>query len=238
MKLPKLTEKETRKRAELTRAPRPRLAATIVLYSGTKKDPRILMGRRSPRNDFMPSVYVFPGGRVDRADSYAPFTGDLSPRTENILEAAFTPRKARALALSAIRETWEETDLMLGRSGRWTKNINHPSWDAFRSAGILPDLTGIELFGRAVTPPHRHKRYDTWFFAQRIDDSPNPVTDSQELSNVGWYSFEEIESLELQRATVMMLSVFKEYLRRPVPEPRIFHSYMRHRRYVQDKFPR
>jgi len=52
--------------------------------------------RKGSNHDFMPSVYVFPGGRVDRGDSYAPYAGDLSPRTETILEAACSPRQARA----------------------------------------------------------------------------------------------------------------------------------------------
>ena len=110
----KITEGERAKRKELTRAPKPRVASTLVLSCGSGRSVKILMGQRSSRHDFMPSVYVFPGGRVDRADSYAKYSGDLSPRTERILEAAYNPRRARAVALASVRETWEETGLMLG----------------------------------------------------------------------------------------------------------------------------
>lgn len=237
MKLPKLTKTEAEKRQALKRAARPRLASTIVLYTGTRQNPKILMGQRSPRNDFMPSVYVFPGGRVDRSDSYAPYEGDLSARTERILEAAYSPRKARACVLAAIRETWEETGLMMGRSAVWAKNINDPSWDEFRQAGILPDLSGIEAFGRAVTPPHRHKRYDTWFFIQKFKGDASNIGDSGELSNVGWYDWEAIKSLEMQRATTMMLAVLKDYLKTDRPSPSVFHSYMNRGTYVQEQFP-
>lgn len=143
MKLPKLTKEELAKRQALKRAARPRLASTIVLYTGKRENPKILMGQRSSRNDFMPSVYVFPGGRVDRSDGYAPYDGDLNRRTTHILEAAYPARKARACVLAAIRETYEETGLMLGRSGKWARNINDESWDAFRQADILPDLSNI-----------------------------------------------------------------------------------------------
>lgn len=237
MKMPRLTKVETRKRAELKRAPRPRLASTIVLYTGSRQNPKILMGQRSPRNDFMPSVFVFPGGRVDRSDSYAPFGGDLSVRTARILEAAYSPRKSRACVLAAIRETWEETGLMLGQSGRWTKNVNDISWDAFRQAGIMPDLSEIEVFGRAVTPPHRHKRFDTWFFIQKFDGDMSNIEDSGELSNVGWYNWEDIKTLELQRATTMMLAVLKDYLKTQRPPNAIFHSYMNRGKYIQGQFP-
>jgi len=237
MKLPKLTETELSKRKALSRAARPRIAATIVLYTGSRSNPRILMGQRSSRNDFMPSVYVFPGGRVDRVDSYAPYHGDLSPRVERILETVYAPRKARACVLAAIRETWEETGLMLGDEQKWTRNISNDSWDDFRKSEIMPDLSNIDIFGRAVTPPHRHKRYDTWFFIQKFDGDTSVVADSGELSNVNWFTFKEIEKLELQRATTMMLAVLREYLERPKPDPKIFYSRMHNGRYIQDGFP-
>jgi len=237
MKMPKLTTVEAEKRAALKRAARPRLASTIVLYTGTRQNPKILMGQRSSRNDFMPSVYVFPGGRVDRSDSFAPFDGDLSARTERVLETAYGPRKARACVLAAIRETWEETGLMFGRPAKWSKNVNDPSWDAFRQADILPDLSDIEVFGRAITPPHRHKRYDTWFFIHKFGGDISSIADSGELSNVGWYSWNEIETLKMQRATTMMLAVVKDYLRSDRPAPDIFYSYMNRGTYRQERFP-
>ncbi len=221
----KITDTERAKRKELTRAPKPRLASTLVLTCGSGKHLKILMGQRSTRHDFMPSVYVFPGGRVDRADSYAKFAGDLSPRTERILEAAYAPRRARAVALASVRETWEETGLMLGSSADTGRNLNHASYDAFREAGQLPDLSDIEVFGRAVTPPHRHKRFDAWFFVKNLGDiSPPKISDSSELLNVGWFTFEQIADLETQRATDMMLQVLKRYLKADRPPDQIFYS--------------
>jgi 8-oxo-dGTP pyrophosphatase MutT (NUDIX family) len=234
----KITKTERNKRQELTRAPRPKTAATIVLTCGPKDNPKILMGQRSARHDFMPSVYVFPGGRVDRADSFAPYAGDLSPRSARILEAAYSPRRARAMALAAIRETWEETGLMLGAPAPQTRNINHPSYDAFRAEGLLPDLSGTEVFGRAITPPHRHKRFDTWFFIKHLGNTAPPATsDSAELQGVGWFTWEQIAELELQRATQMMLDVLRGYLKHTKPPADIFYSRAKYGRYEMPRFP-
>ena len=233
-----LTQGEKDQRAKLSRAARPRVAATIVLTHGPRDNPKILMGKRSARHDFMPSVYVFPGGRVDRADSYAAYLGDLSPRNSRILEAAFTPRKARAVVLAAIRETYEETSLFLAQDAPDQKNLNHPSWDAFRQAGLKADLSDINVFGRAVTPPHRHKRFDAWFFHKDMGEGPLPVIkDSAELLDVGWFTFEQIKELELQRATKMMLNVLQDYLKYDRPPRDIFYSYARNGKYLSETFP-
>lgn len=234
----RMTDKERNKRKELSRAPRPRIASTIVLTHGSKDNPRILMGQRSSKHDFMPSVYVFPGGRVDRGDSYVDYAGDLSPRTENILEAAFSPRKARAVVLASIRETYEETSLLLGDPNATTRNINHPSWAAFRQANLRPSLDGIEVFGRAITPPHRHKRFDAWFFIKHLDMPNLPkIADSTELLNVGWFTFEEIKALELQRATQMMFKVLQQYMSYDRPPPLIFFSHAKYGKFLTDSFP-
>ena len=234
----RMTDKEQHKRKELTRAPRPRVASTIVLTHGPKDKLRILMGQRSSKHDFMPNVYVFPGGRVDRGDSYVDYAGNLSARTEKIMEAAFSPRKARAVVLASVRETYEETSLLLGQQGATTRNINHPSWDAFRQANLKPDLDGIEVFGRAITPPHRHKRFDAWFFIKHLETPNLPnIKDSAELLNVGWFTFEEIWKLELQRATQMMLKVLQQYMSYDRPPAHIFYSHAKHGKFLTDTFP-
>lgn len=239
MNLPKIvmTEKEKAQRAAMPRAVKPKRAATIVLIQGGKDNPRILMGQRGKGHDFMPSIYVFPGGRVDRSDSYAPYTGSLSPRTESILEAAYAPRAARALLLTAIRETYEETSLILGRKEQSSKNMTDPSWRDILDHGFMPDLSGIEVFGRAITPPHRHKRFDTWFFVKHLEGDVADTADSAELLNVDWFTFDEIDALKTHRATDMMLQVLKKYLSRDTAPRKIFYSRMARGKYVMSDFP-
>jgi len=234
----KLTKSELSKRKILDRAPRPRLASTIVLIHGPRNNPKILMGKRSIKHDFMPSVYVFPGGRVDRCDSYVKYTGELSKRTEMILETAFTARKARALVLASIRETYEETALMIGKNE--SKNTTSKSiWNDFQKAGITPSLDGIEVFGRAITPPHRHKRFDAWFFIKNIKTPKVPdIFDTAELEDVAWFTLEQIWELNLQRATKMMLKVLEEYLNYKSPPPYIFFSRNESGKFITDTYPK
>ena len=233
-----MNAKEKAQRAALSRAARPRIASTIVLYTGSKDNPRILMGQRASRHDFMPSVFVFPGGRVDRSDSYVPYVGDLSPRTETILESAYSPRKARAVALTTLRETFEETGLMLGAKSETQNNPKDPSWQAFIDKGLLPDLSGIEVFGRAITPPHRHKRFDTWFFVRHVSENLMATpSDSTELLNVDWFTLEQIKALKTHRATDMMIEVLKHYLSRDTAPRNIFFSRMMRGHYLQSGFP-
>lgn len=235
---PKLTDAELSKRKNLDRAPRPRLASTIVLTHGPKNKPKILMGKRSIKHDFMPSVFVFPGGRVDKCDSYAKYTGELSLRTKTILETAYNPRKARALVLASLRETYEETSLMIGSKGIYKTNSTS-TWSEFHKAGLTPSLNGIEVFGRAITPPHRHKRFDAWFFIKNIETQiPPDISDTAELEDVAWFTFEQIWELNLQRATKMMLNALVEYLNFQTPPPHIFFSRAERGKFITDTYPK
>lgn len=222
------------KRAAQTRAVRPKLASTIVLYRGSKDNPKILMGQRAKAHDFMPSVYVFPGGRLDRADSFAPHSGQMMPRTRRLLARYYSPARSRAIILAAIRETFEETGLCLTQSAQGPiKNINHPTWDSLRQKQLLADMSNIEVFGRAVTPPYRPKRFDTWFLLRHVNETTlsGQMSDSRELLNLDWYDWEQIKALKTARATDMMLQVLKDYLKHTQPPNKVFYS-----RWQRNKF--
>ena len=128
---------------------RPADAASLMILDGRGTDARVLMGRRSTAHAFMPDVYVFPGGRVDRADGRAATTGALRPEDERRI-LAHTPRpspaRARAMAVAALRETVEETGLVIGD-------------------GAAHDLSPLRYVARAITPPGRSRRFDARFFA-------------------------------------------------------------------------
>lgn len=234
----KVSDKHKAQRAAMGRAARPFLASTVVIIRDGKSGPEILMGQRSSRHDFMPDVYVFPGGRVDRADSYAPYVGALAPRTENLLESALPAARARACALAAIRETFEETGLILGRKGNTKRNINHPGWDRFFAKDFLPDISKLAVFARAETPPYRPKRFDTWFFLARVGDGKElpPVSDSVELLNTGWFPLKEAKALKMHVITENMVNEVEKLLGADALPSKIPFSRYRHGRFIYTPF--
>src|SRR5205807_6364422 len=96
---------------------RPKDAATLILVDRDGRMPKVLLGKRHTRHKFMPGKFVFPGGRVDPADRHMPVARSLDPGAQaNLMKrvAHPSPAGARALALAAIRETFEETGLVVG----------------------------------------------------------------------------------------------------------------------------
>src|SRR5262245_38042674 len=145
---------------------RPKDAATLILVDRAGRVPKVLLGKRHHGHKFMPGKFVFPGGRVDPADQRMPVARPLDPATEaHLMKRLQRPSaaKARVFALAAIRETFEETGLLLGVRGQATTVPRGP-WAAFAQANILPDLGDLHFIGRAITPPGRPRRFDARFF--------------------------------------------------------------------------
>ena len=104
------------------RSDRPRDAATLVIIDTSTGVPRVLMGRRRTDQVFLPNKFVFPGGGVDSADRGVSCASELRTSEATKLLLAMRPEpsaaKARALALAAIRETFEEAGLLVGERRR------------------------------------------------------------------------------------------------------------------------
>lgn len=195
---------------------RPRLAASLILTRGARDNLEVLMGRRSARHVFMPNKYVFPGGRVDRADNTAPLAADLTTEPLSVMQKHLTERRARAAAVVAVRETAEETGLLIAAAGE--ARSRHPHWRPFQRDGLLPDLSGLRLITRAITPPGRKRRFDTWFFTADVSalaDDRSPVP-SDELEDVHWVALPDAKKLDLPIVTHFVLD---ELLRVQPPEP-------------------
>jgi 8-oxo-dGTP pyrophosphatase MutT (NUDIX family) len=98
-----------------------------------------------------------------------PAAGDLAP--EVVAQVAAAPRRrlqapdrfARALALAAVRETFEETGLVLGQTApaRGRRRKGPHGWDRFLDLGYQPDLSSLGYLARAITPPGR-TRDSSW----------------------------------------------------------------------------
>ena len=193
-------------------ARRPRDAATLILLDRANGRRFVLLGKRHARHAFMPNKYVFPGGALDPADRRMSVAAPLDTEVEAKLMAA-TRRPsaglARALALAAIRETFEETGLAVGVLGRPT-NPPAGAWARFAATGVAPALDLLDFVARAITPPGRSRRYDARFFvadaasiACRVEGI---VHDGSELVELVWTPLDEARRLDLPLITRAVLA--------------------------------
>ena len=197
------------------RSPRPRDAATLILVRRDQALPRVLMGKRASGHDFMPDKYVFPGGRVDPQDGRALSYSELAPTEEAKLR--FQARRVpRAFALTAIRETFEETGLLIGRNAEMPARAP-AGWQRLYDMDIAPCLENLRFIGRAVTPPYRPKRFDARFFmaeAEKVLIDDRPPLDGAELHDLQWVSLRDAMKLDLPSVTRFMLGEIDERLSR------------------------
>ncbi len=203
------------------RAIRPKDAATLILVRRDAARPRVLMGQRSRGHVFMPDKWVFPGGRVDRADTLAPAACELLPDVEARLAEGNVRRHARAFALAAVRETFEETGLVVGRPGALSGRVP-AAWAEYASHGAAADLSRFEFLGRAITPPRRPRRFDARFFfaaAEEVLLDDRPHASGEELLHVEWFDLDEAEALDLPMVTRFVIGQVRRRLAGEQVEP-------------------
>jgi 8-oxo-dGTP pyrophosphatase MutT (NUDIX family) len=180
---------------------RPKDAATLILTRARAGGCELLMGRRAPGHVFMASKWVFPGGRVEPADHSAASATELAPAAAARLAREVAPRRARALALAAVRETFEETGLLLAEPAP-AASVAGP-WREFRAVGALPDLAALAYIARAITPPGRSRRFDARFFMADAGAllHPDPTAGSGELDEIAWIPLAGADALDLPAIT-------------------------------------
>ena len=165
------------------------------------------MGRRVGGHAFMPDKWVFPGGRIHRSDFGVAVAGELTAGVAADLARTCAVQRGRALALAAVRETFEETGLILGAPGRG-RVPPRSEWAAFVATGHLPDLSGLALVGRAITPPARTRRFDARFFtvdaARLVALEPGPGCG--ELDEIAWFDWDAAAALDLPSITRAILA--------------------------------
>jgi 8-oxo-dGTP pyrophosphatase MutT (NUDIX family) len=220
---------------------RPKDAATLILVDRSGATPKVLVGKRHDNVVFMPGKFVFPGGRVDKADNRVPVAASIPKELEvNLLKGSpkITPSRARSLAVAAIREACEETGLCLGRrTDGVAPKLEGPKlegpWQPFSDAGLLPDPSGLFLIARAITPPGRIKRFDTRFFTadasaitHRVEGVIHP---DAELVELVWVELGSKPLADLHPMTKNVLGELEKRLatgplRHDAPVP-FFHFY-------------
>ncbi|MGH3233682.1 MAG: NUDIX hydrolase [Streptosporangiaceae bacterium] len=161
----------------------PRDAATVILLRQAASGVEAFLLRRTAELEFAPGAYVFPGGSVDArdADENAGWAGPSPADFGGLLDVP--PDRARALVCAAIRETFEESGVLL--AGPSPADLFSDSATLARDRHAL--LTGQTTLGemlsrrrlvlradlltpwaRWITPEASPRRFDTWFFAAAL----------------------------------------------------------------------
>ena len=179
-------------RADPANAPvKPRDAASMIVWRNGRDGAEVLMGRRSRRAAFVPDFFVFPGGRIDPADHAVRAATPLHPAAPKRMGVRRDASLAEALAIAAVRETFEETGLLLAESGD-VGTVAHPEWAHWKARGLAPGLHRLSYFGRAITSPISPIRFHARFFIARAEALQGELAGSGELSELGFYPVTEV----------------------------------------------
>ncbi|MBB3935346.1 NUDIX domain-containing protein [Aureimonas phyllosphaerae] len=190
---------------------RPKDAASLLVYDSVKGEIRFLMGVRAASHLFMPGHLVFPGGRLEASDmALARHLAVDAAVATRLMAGSPKPRitcHAAALALAAIRETQEETGLLVAELGR---PLAMPAgWEPFAAAGAVPTPRALMPLARAITPPGLPRRFDARFFlvsADRLLDRRLPARPpTDEFDTVIWVGPEQLKNFRVAEITARVL---------------------------------
>jgi 8-oxo-dGTP pyrophosphatase MutT (NUDIX family) len=204
--LPPALVEQARAYTDGSRTPaEPRNAATVVLLRPGGAGPEVYLLQRQASMEFASGMYVFPGGGVDLRDfdttvAWAgPAPADWATRLGTGEETA------RALVCAAVRETFEESGVLL--AGQHPDDVvadtTGAEWEADRVALEARDLAMTDFLNRRglvlrsdllgafagwLTPVFEPRRYRTWFFVAHLPEGQRTRDVSTESERVAWLS--------------------------------------------------
>ena len=200
---PQLVE-QAKEYADGTRQPaEPRDAATVVLLRRAPESPAVYLLRRQSSMAFAGGMCVFPGGGVDRRDFDATVAWAGPSPTDWAAKLGVDEAEARALVCAAVRETFEESGVLLAGTSPTdvVADTTGDDWEADRVALESRDLAMSELCSRRglvlrtdllgvwsgwTTPVFEPRRYRTWFFVAALPEGQRTRDVSSESSSVAW----------------------------------------------------
>jgi 8-oxo-dGTP pyrophosphatase MutT (NUDIX family) len=182
----------------------PRDAATVILL---REGPgiEVFLLRRAGALEFAPGVCVFPGGSVDEPDADPDIgeTGWAGPSPADLGGLLGIPAdRARALVCAAVRETFEESGVLLAgpspaelvRDGAALEQDRDSLLSGTASMGDLLRLRGLLLradlltpWARWITPVISPRRFDTWFFAAALPPGQTTSLAAGESDSASWW---------------------------------------------------
>jgi len=189
-------------------------SATLLLLRERRERLEVLMITRHEEAGFAAGAIVFPGGKRDAADAeLAAFS-----RTGASDEAA-------TLRLAAIRETFEESGILLARRRGASALIGGAELRELTGGRVAPILAlarehALELaddllvpFAHWITPPERPKRFSVHFFLAPAPVDQEPLHDGREAVAVIWADPEAILG-EAEASRVKMVMATRMNLRK------------------------
>jgi 8-oxo-dGTP pyrophosphatase MutT (NUDIX family) len=181
----------------------PRDAATVMLLRQREAGLEVYMLRRKRTMAFAPGAFVFPGGSVDPrdADEQVAWAGPDAAEWGRVFDAP--PSLAMALVCAAVRETFEESGVLLaGESAdSVVADTTSDEWEADRQALLDRSVSLAELLARRrlvlradllrpwsrwITPVIEPRRFDTRFFAAALPAGQRTRDVGGEASQVAW----------------------------------------------------
>lgn len=182
----------------------PRDAATVVLLRDTPAGLETLLQRRHAQMANMAGMYVFPGGKLDAADS-EPASLALLDQSADALHAGLgesgtAAAIAAGLHVAALREALEECGLLLAEPTAAHARLDAPRARAMLREGqpftqVLATL-GLRLATRQLAPWSRWitplapamgtRRFDTRFFVAQAPAGQTALHDNEETTESLW----------------------------------------------------
>ncbi len=180
-------------------------AATIMLLRQAQSSTEVLMLERHAKSEFLPDLYVFPGGRVDPGDhELADRVGGLTAAQAVERAPSVDPGAALSFFVAAIRETFEEAGVLLARQ-RGDSTLVSGALAAELSAHRLEMQAGkrplrqiveeydlelaancLSVHGHWITPEIVPRRFDTLFFTAVAPADHEATHDGIESSDHVW----------------------------------------------------
>lgn len=175
----------------------PRHAATVVLLRDGANGVEAYLLRRLGSMAFAGGMYVFPGGSVDPRDNDVSIAWEGPSAEEWAAPLSAPVPLARGLVAAAVRETFEESGVLLaspieGTAEHWA---GEQAALLDRSASMAEVLARNGLVLRAdllrpwahwVTPEIEPKRFDTRFFVAALPEGQEPVHYRGESDHSEW----------------------------------------------------
>lgn len=195
---------------------RPKDASSLIILKKNRDETFVLMGKRPLSSRFMPGVFVFPGGVLEKEDRLANKFFNLksnSYKNKNNFKANSISH-AQSLLLTAIRETAEETGLYLAKKKNYEKkqfNISNSTWQKFIKNLYFPSIDKLFFFGRAITPSTIKIRFHARFFIAFYENFIGEIESNGELEDIGWYSLKDAKKNNIADVTEFIIDEISKY---------------------------